>query len=289
MEREGLVEVPGGRVWYHERQEGSGVPLLCLHGGPGASSGYLVGLDSLAADRRVVRYDQVGGGRSEFVASGDLWNVARFVDELAVVRDRLGLERVHLYGHSWGTMLAVEHLLAGGTGVMSLTLASPWLSVPRYVEDVATLARRLPAPTASAIEALIEGKEIAPESAEAAVLAFYREYFCRDAAKLAALFASGPPGPVYEAMWGPNEFLCTSPALAGVDLTERLDELDLPVLFLCGEYDSCTPETTRWFQSMIPGSKVSVLQGCSHMSILEDQDAHVTAVAAFIAGVERAA
>ncbi len=287
MERESLIDVPGGRVWYHETGGGLGVPLLCLHGGPGVSSDYLSGLDSLAADRGVVRYDQVGGGKSEYILSSDLWQVERFVEELEMVRTALDLGEVHLYGHSWGTMLAVEYLLAGGTGVASLTLASPFLSVPRYVDDVHTLAARLPGDAPVTIEALSKGERVPPELAESAVSAFYREHFCRDEAKLAALFESGPPGPAYEAMWGPNEFVSTSPVLAGADLVERLPELALPVLLLCGEHDSCTPETTRWFQSMIPGSETVVLAGCSHMSILENQNAHVAAVAAFLARVEK--
>lgn len=285
-EREGLIDVPGGRVWYREIREGPGVPLLCLHGGPGASSGYLSGLESLAADRGVIRYDQVGGGKSEYVISSELWQIPRFLDELDAVRDDLGLHRVHLYGHSWGSMLAVEYLLAGGNGVMSLTLASPWLSTPRYLDDVQALAAQLPGDAPATIRAMINGEDVSPESVDAAVSAFYREHFCRDEASLAALFESGPPGPAYEAMWGSNEFLSTSPVLAGVDLTERLGDLALPVLLLCGEHDSCTPETARFFQSLIPGSETVVLPGCSHMSILEDRDAHVTTVGAFAARVE---
>ncbi|HSJ82682.1 MAG TPA: alpha/beta fold hydrolase [Acidimicrobiia bacterium] len=112
--------------------------------GPGASSGCLSGFESLAADRGVVRYDQVGGSKSEYVISSDLQRIARFVDELDAVRDALNLDRVHLYGYSWGSMLAVEYLLGGAVGVMSLTLASPWLSTPRYLGDVQALAAQLP-------------------------------------------------------------------------------------------------------------------------------------------------
>lgn len=289
LEREGLIDVPGGRVWYREMRQGSGVPLLCLHGGPGASSDYMGGLESLAVDRGVIRYDQVGSGKSEYVNSGDLWRIERFVHEIDQVRDALGLDRVHLYGHSWGSMLAVEHLLAGVVGVMSLTLASPWLSTPRYIRDVQALASQLPGDAPATIEALANGQEVSPESADSAVFAFYREHFLRDEALLAALFESGPPGPAYEAMWGSNEFVSTSPVLAEVDLTERLGELSLPVLLLCGEHDTCTPDTTRFFQSLIPDSERVVLLGCSHMSILEDPDAHIAAVSDFLTRVENAA
>jgi pimeloyl-ACP methyl ester carboxylesterase len=47
-----------------------------------------------------------------------------FVDELAALRDALGLDRVHFLGHSWGGMLGLEHLLTRPRGVQSLVLSS---------------------------------------------------------------------------------------------------------------------------------------------------------------------
>ena len=55
--REGYLPVPGGRVWYEVVAAGGGVPLLLLHGGPGAGHDYLETLEALAADRPVVFYD----------------------------------------------------------------------------------------------------------------------------------------------------------------------------------------------------------------------------------------
>ncbi len=52
-------------MWYHQEGKGPGIPLLTLHGGPGASSNYLKLLLALADERPVILYDQLGGGRSE--------------------------------------------------------------------------------------------------------------------------------------------------------------------------------------------------------------------------------
>jgi len=107
---EGFVAVPGGRVWY--RSVGAdGIPLLCLHGGPGFPHDYLEELEGLAPGRRVVFYDQLGCGRSDRPDDPSLWTVDRFVEELAVVRESLGLERLHLFGSSWGGMLAIQYVL----------------------------------------------------------------------------------------------------------------------------------------------------------------------------------
>lgn len=103
---EGYVDVPGGKVWYRVVGGGDRTPLLLLHGGPGSPSYYLEPLGALADERPVVFYDQLGAGRSDQPTDTTLWRVDRFVEELAAVRAALGLDEVHILGHSWGTMLA---------------------------------------------------------------------------------------------------------------------------------------------------------------------------------------
>src|SRR5205809_1744758 len=50
---EGSVCVEGGRVWYQRVGSSGGIPLVLLHGGPGAGHDYLEPLEALAADRQV--------------------------------------------------------------------------------------------------------------------------------------------------------------------------------------------------------------------------------------------
>src|ERR671922_197314 len=96
-EQMGYIPVDGYRVWYrsigggeHER-----IPLLILHGGPGAPHDYLENLEALASDtRRVIFYDQLGCGRSDQPDDTSLWRVERFVEEVGIVRQALGLERI---------------------------------------------------------------------------------------------------------------------------------------------------------------------------------------------------
>ena len=82
------------------------MPLLCLHGGPGSTHNYFEPLEQLAAGgRRVVVYDQLGCGNSDRPDDPELWTLALFLDEVQTVRDELGLDRIHLLGTSWGSML----------------------------------------------------------------------------------------------------------------------------------------------------------------------------------------
>ncbi|WP_299656882.1 alpha/beta fold hydrolase [uncultured Jannaschia sp.] len=101
-DREGFADVSGGRVWWRISGSGSRTPLLLLHGGPGAGHDYLEPLASLAVDRPIIFYDQLGCGRSDKPDDPSLWRMERFVAEIDALRRALNLERVGLYGHSWG-------------------------------------------------------------------------------------------------------------------------------------------------------------------------------------------
>ena len=131
---EGTIAVPGGRVWYRSVGEG-GTPLLCLHGGPGFTHYYLESLEALGDRRRVIFYDQLGCGRSDRPDDPSLWTVERFVEELAQVRAALGLDHLHLFGSSWGGMLAMQYVLDRRPDLVSLTLCGSPASMIRWVSD----------------------------------------------------------------------------------------------------------------------------------------------------------
>src|SRR5438876_11549353 len=90
-QREGFINVEGGRVWYRVVGDGPRTPLLVLHGGPGANSYYLKPLAALADDRPVIFYDQLGGGKSDRPTDTTMWRLPRFVSEITRGREALAL------------------------------------------------------------------------------------------------------------------------------------------------------------------------------------------------------
>ena len=112
---EGRIPFGGAETWYRIVGEGErpgALPLLLLHGGPGGTHDYLEPMAELArGGRRVIFYDQLGCGNSPHPSDPDKWTVQLFLDEVAAVRDALGLDRIHLLGQSWGGMLAMEYVL----------------------------------------------------------------------------------------------------------------------------------------------------------------------------------
>ena len=285
---EGFIQVTGGKVWYRVVGAGQAIPILLLHGGPGFSSHYLDRLRLLSDERPVVFYDQLGAGRSERPADVTLWRVERFVEELAQLRKTLGLTRVHILGHSWGTQLAVDYLLTKPKGVRSVVLSSPALSIPRWIQDADRLRKTLPVEMQAVMGRHERAGTTDSEEYQGVMMAYYKRYLCRLdpwPKEVEDSFASFNPA-VYGTMWGPSEFYATG-NLKDYDRTSRLRELRLPVLFTAGRYDEATPETTRWYHELAPGSSFVVFESSAHLAMVEETDRYVAVIREFIRGVER--
>jgi proline iminopeptidase len=283
MDPQGYIPVEGGRVWYKIVGAGKpGVPLLTLHGGPGYPHDYLEPLERLADQRPMIFYDQLGCGQSDRPDHRALWRVDRFVRELAQVRQALGLERMHLFGHSWGSMLAVDYVLSGAS-LTSLVLASPALSIPRWMEDAARLRQTLPADVQETLARHEAAGTTNTLRYRAAAMQYYHCYMCRMDPWPEPMNRSheASSGAVYREMWGPSE-LCATGNLMDYDRTGRLCEIAVPALYTCGRYDEATPEATAWYRSLTPAAEMQVFEHSAHMPHLEETDAYLATLCGFL-------
>lgn len=287
FETQGYVDVTGGKVWYRIVGNGDATPLLVLHGGPGFPHYYLKPLALLSDERRVVFYDQLGAGKSVVESDTALWTVDRFVEELGQVRAALGLEEVHILGQSWGTMLAMEYMMTNPSGVKSVIMSSPAISIPRWLADTESLATTLPDSLQTVIRNAEASGSFDDPGYQRAVMAFYERYVARRLPWSADLDSSVAQLNLdtYIYMWGPSEFTATG-TLKNYDSTENLSKLNVPVLFVTGEYDEATPATVAFYQSLVPGSELAVIKGAAHLTMQDEPGENVRVVREFLHRVE---
>ncbi|NQT89767.1 MAG: proline iminopeptidase-family hydrolase [Candidatus Omnitrophica bacterium] len=287
--RTGYIPVTGGRVWYKTVGENKEtIPLLVLHGGPGATHEYMQPLEILADERPVIFYDQLGGGNSDRPKDASLWTVERFVEELAQVRNSLNLGKVHILGQSWGTMLAVSYIASlKPEGVISLIFSGAAFSAKRFTEDTRGYLKELPENDRRVIEKSEREGRFDSKEYRDAMMNFYKLHVCRldpwpDC--LNRTFENMGLD-VYNHMWGASEFSVTG-TLKDFDVTDKLKEIEAPVLLTCGRYDEASPETTSYYNGLIPRSEMVVFEDASHEHHLEKTEEYIKVLRDFLKRVE---
>jgi proline-specific peptidase len=293
---EGFVPLREFGVWYRivgelDQPAPGKFPLLVLHGGPGAPHDYLDPLAVLAQSRRpVVFYDQLGSGNSDQPDDPTLWNIDLYLDEVATVRRELGLERVHLLGHSWGGMLALSYALTQPVGLLSLVVASSTASIPLHAAEVDKLREQLPPEVQEVLSQHEEAGTTDDPAYEEATMAFFARHLCRldpwPDYLLEALERINPQ--VYQTMWGADELHITG-NLKDWDITPRLGEIRLPTLLLSGRYDLFMPAEQEVLRDGIPGSEWVLFEDSSHCPHVEQPERFVEVLEGFLSRVEREA
>ena len=285
---EGMIDVPGGKVWYRKIGNGPGVPLLAMHGGPGGTSCRFEVLAPLANERPVIFYDQLGSGRSEHPTDTSLWNFPRFVQEVDAVRRALKLDAVHLLGHSWGGSLAAEYMIATKpTGVQSVIFSSPLISTPRWIADADSLREQLPESIQHVLDENEKAGTLDSPAYQAATDSFYARHVRRlPTPPIARCEGVVSNDTIYRQMWGPTEFLSNG-SLKSWTRSADMDEITAPSLFIAGEFDEARPTTLEEFRKTMRDARLVVIPGAAHAAMREKPADYIAAVRAFLADVEK--
>lgn len=261
------VEVSGLRIAYE--REGTGPPLLLLHGGFGFDSrSWERQLDALSDTFTVVAWDAPGCGQSS-----DLPPTSRlpdYADCLAGFIGALSLSSPHVLGLSFGGALALQlfdrHPAVPRTLVLTGAYAGWAGSLPpdEVARRLARFAADLQLPLEEWIPTYLPGllTEAAPPEMEEEVKALM----------------SGVR---------PTANMTMLQAMAEADLRDVLPRVDVPTLLLYGDQDIRSPlEVGRSLHEAIPGSSLVVLPGVGHLSSIEAGDQFNREVRSFLGAID---
>ncbi len=229
--------------------EGTGRPVLLLHG-IGGSARSCAGVSAVLAANgaRAVAWDAPGYGESADPAEpADVDYPARVL----AVLDELGLDRVDLFGTSWG-------------GVIATVVAA------RHPERVATLVL--------ADSTRGSGTDPSKAAAMRARVAELTEQGARAfaAARAPRLVAPGCDPEVAEAVGAEMArvrlpgYAAAAEFMAATDTADLLPTITVPTLVLVGEHDVVTGvEESRLLADRIPGARLVVVPGAGHAALTE--------------------
>lgn len=283
---ERMLPVPNGRIWYKMTGSGSGMPVILVHGGPGFSSYYLKSLEALGTDRPVIRYDQLGGGKSDKIVDTSLFTIAHFVRELDSLRAALGYDKFHVLGHSWGTIVAYEYYRAHPEHVASIIFGSPVFDIPAYEKRARSLVATLSDSAQTAIRAAEATTKYDTPSYQNAINEFYGRYVYRHPveADLDSLFKTANEG-IYNYLQGPSEFTITG-TLKTYNVRPGLAAINVPTLYTVGEFDEVGPNLVRGFAAATPGAKFKLIPGSAHITTWDNPEVMLRIVREFLSGTD---
>jgi proline iminopeptidase len=283
---EARLSVPGGNIWYKVTGTGNGMPVVLLHGGPGSSSYYLKPFEELGNDRQVIRYDQLGGGKSDKISDTTMFTIDHFVKELDLLREHLGLSKWHVFGHSWGTILALEYYRAYPDRVASLTLGSAALNMSVWEQHARQLLTTLPESMQQGVRQAESTGNYNDSLYQKANNQFYSLYMIRKPGMpdLDSLFATFNEQ-IYKYMQGPSEFTITG-TLKNYDATSFLSKIKVPTLFTVGEFDEAGPEIIKIYSDKVPDSRYVVFPGSGHITPWDARDENINVVREFLNSVD---
>lgn len=121
-------------VYFEQCGNPDGIPALFVHGGPGGGSSPVHRQFWDPAKYRIVLFDQRGCGRSTphaELAENTTWDL---VNDIELLRERLGIDRWQLFGGSWGSTLALAYAQTYPERVLNMVLRGIFLLRKREID-----------------------------------------------------------------------------------------------------------------------------------------------------------
>jgi pimeloyl-ACP methyl ester carboxylesterase len=249
-----LTRPDGVDLYYELHGSEEAPPLILLEGLGGDIPGWRRNIPVLAAELRVIAYDFRGNGNSD--EPPEPCTMATFVDDTISLLDSLGIDRTHVYGQSFGGMVAQEMALTRPGRVRTLILACTDMG-----ERTAIRAKGPNAPKHEPWRSLYS-----PAFPDA-----HPEHVAED-------LRVGAAQPTH-LVGGRRQW----EAMQGFDSYDRLLDLRIPTLVLHGTEDRLIPvENGRRLAERIPGAELALLEDAGHLYHSEQAEAADAAVLDFV-------
>jgi len=260
----------GVRIYYEEH--GSGQPVLLAYGIGGNAGMWEPNIEALSAGHRLILWEPRGHARSDSPENPQSVTFAHWVSDLYDLMDHLGLGHAVVGGLSLGAGIATRFTLNHPERVRALIIvdSSSASGLPLGVDNVVLRAKSIEVTLKGGMDAMAEfaiasnpnvaGRIKLDPSARKEIFDLYR-------------------------MLTPIGYANSLRALLQMDyITDRLGEITVPTLLLCGDEDlSLSP--MREIQRRIPHARFALLSLAGHFANRDQPEAFNRAVVEFLNGL----
>ena len=245
-----LVRLPSSETFYAE--EGSGMPLVLVHGMGGDHTVWDSQLPGFRDRFRIIRPDILGHGQSEKPAGP--WKFTQFSRQIAELLEHLRIPRAIICGFSLGGSIGQAVAMDYPDRVAALVIVSSGCA--RTPEEQAAIEARVAQVREGGPPAVVNG----------AMKRWFSEKFSNENPELIEYWRLRLLGNAYE------PYCAVYRLYADIDrqLLDRLGEIKAPTLIVTGDKDpGQTPRMANEMARRIPDSEVHIFPGVPHMLPLE--------------------
>lgn len=279
--KEGFMIINGSDVYY--KTMGGGEPLLVIHGGPVLDHSYfLPHFESLARDYQLIFYDQRACGKSAIEIDSATMNMAGFVEDIEQIRQKMGLEKLNILGHSWGGLVAMEYAIAHNDKLNHLILANSMApSSVDWQKDNLEAAKKIDGKDQRRLDnivstGLLRSPKPAPYIKEMMLLSFKSQMFDKASIDKLNIFI-------------PDDFRKRSgvfgllgPDLATYNLYGQLKKVTAPTLVIYGDYETAVNLHAQKMTDSFANGQLKVIANSGHFPFIENPTEFDRAVKSFL-------
>ena len=251
--------------------------VFLIHGGPGGDHlSYKSSISSLTDVAQLVYFDHRGQGRSR---RGDksTYTLDNNVEDMEALRVYLGLERIVVFGSSYGGVVAQEYALRYPQNVAKLIL-SVTASNSKFLDRAQEILADRGTKAQQEMGKYLFDATFTSDNQVAEFFKVFKSMYSRKAA-------------LNQAVARPNYTIWNHEALnqgfggflRDFNVTERLPEIKVPTLVMGGKYDwICAPEFSEEIAQKIPGAELKIFDNSGHALGLDEPELLVSTVREFL-------
>ncbi|WBL17132.1 alpha/beta fold hydrolase [Sutcliffiella sp. NC1] len=242
---------------------GEGEPIVFLHGGPGGDHRFFLPyVKPLAAKYKLVLYDQRGCGKSDPIQDNQ-YSMEGEVRTLELLREELNLEKINLFGESWGSMLALLYATSYPEKVNKIFLtAAIGMSATGFKAFEQELLKKMSFKDKAKLF-LLDKKMQRGKATIENILDILDPYyvFSKDTLR----------NKVRYNMNSTVNHVIGEDIKKQYDLTEKVHELsDIPIMVAQGSHDTLPPEKIHsLLVKYIPHARLMEIKNCGHWTVVE--------------------
>lgn len=263
---------------------GKGVPVFVIPGGPGgAHPGYRI-MDSLTVGNNIqlIYFDAFGRGKSDTAKDVKEYTIERDIEDIEGLRKAMGLTKIGLYGHSYGSVVAQGYAIKYPQNTSHLIIANGFHSFLMWQANDDNSNHEIKTNYPEVWDTLIKVREQGAVSSDPVHQDIYGRVpygflYAYNPEKFRGRNSKPYPNPyntkLYYQMVGRDGDFIVGNDIGSFDYRKELKNLKMPVLVLAGRYDRvAVPYMQVKYKEYCPQAQFVMFERSGHNPQVEERE-----------------